>query len=58
MGMISADNLDRDNRSVFHTATYDYEGTRTGQRAVSIGEQPYLDIRSTSRREALAKATS
>lgn len=42
-----------DNRSVFHTATYDYDGSRTGQRAVSLGERPYLDPESTSRREAL-----
>ncbi|KAK3672121.1 hypothetical protein LTR78_008092 [Recurvomyces mirabilis] len=42
-----------DNRSVFHTATYDYDGVRTGQRAVSIGEKTYLDPNSTSRREAL-----
>lgn len=42
-----------DNRSVYHTATYDYEGPRTGQRAVSLGEQPYLDPKSTGRREAL-----
>ncbi|KAK3075636.1 hypothetical protein LTR53_000878 [Teratosphaeriaceae sp. CCFEE 6253] len=44
-----------DNRSVFHTATYDYEGSRTGQRAVSIGEKPFLDPNSVGRREALAK---
>lgn len=44
-----------DNRSVYHTATYDYDGLgpRTGQRAVSLGEKPYLDPESTSRREAL-----
>ncbi|KAF1940074.1 taurine catabolism dioxygenase [Clathrospora elynae] len=44
-----------DNRSVYHTATYDYVGLgpRTGQRAVSLGERPYLDPKSTSRREAL-----
>ena len=45
-----------DNRSVFHTATYDYDGVRTGQRAVSIGEKPYLDPNSTGRREALRRA--
>ncbi|OQO08425.1 hypothetical protein B0A48_06295 [Cryoendolithus antarcticus] len=46
-----------DNRSVYHTATYDFEGQgeRTGQRAVSLGERPYLDPKSTGRREALAK---
>jgi alpha-ketoglutarate-dependent taurine dioxygenase len=46
-----------DNRSVYHTATYDYEGfgARTGQRAVGLGERPYLDPRSTGRRQGLAK---
>jgi alpha-ketoglutarate-dependent taurine dioxygenase len=46
-----------DNRSVYHTATYDYIGLgdRTGQRAVSLGERPYFDPESTSRREALLK---
>ncbi|KAF2794619.1 taurine catabolism dioxygenase [Melanomma pulvis-pyrius CBS 109.77] len=46
-----------DNRSVYHTATYDYAGlgARTGQRAVSLGERPYLDPNSKSRREALAQ---
>lgn len=44
-----------DNRSVYHTATYDYEGlgARAGQRAVGLGEKPYLDPNSRSRREAL-----
>ncbi|CAI6341943.1 unnamed protein product [Periconia digitata] len=46
-----------DNRSVYHAATFDYEGlgSRTGQRAVSLGEKPYFDPQSTSRREALSK---
>ncbi|EKG13544.1 Taurine catabolism dioxygenase TauD/TfdA [Macrophomina phaseolina MS6] len=46
-----------DNRSVYHTATYDYDGLgpRSGQRAVSLGEKPFLDPQSTSRREALSK---
>ncbi|KAF2404726.1 taurine catabolism dioxygenase [Trichodelitschia bisporula] len=44
-----------DNRSVYHTATWDYLnlGPRTGQRAVSLGERPYYDPASKSRREAL-----
>jgi alpha-ketoglutarate-dependent taurine dioxygenase len=44
-----------DNRSVYHTATYDYagQGPRTGQRAVSLGEKPYLDPQSKGRREDL-----
>jgi len=49
-----------DNRSVYHVATPDYLdqnlGERTGQRAVSLGERPYYDEKSTGRREALAKA--
>jgi hypothetical protein len=43
-----------DNRSVFHTATNDYEGVRQGNRVVSLGEKPYFDPASRSRREALA----
>ncbi|KAK0708863.1 hypothetical protein B0T21DRAFT_387578 [Apiosordaria backusii] len=42
-----------DNRSVFHTATYDYTGKRQGNRVVSLGEKPYFDPNSKSRREAL-----
>jgi alpha-ketoglutarate-dependent taurine dioxygenase len=45
-----------DNRSVFHTATYDYNAGQTerfGNRAVGLGERPYLDPASTSRRMAL-----
>lgn len=46
-----------DNRSTFHTATEDVEdGTlREGTRSVSIGEKPYFDPKSSSRRDALAK---
>ncbi|KAI1462651.1 TauD-domain-containing protein [Annulohypoxylon moriforme] len=47
-----------DNRSVYHAATPDYLhqglGERSGSRAVSLGEKPYFDPLSTSRREALA----
>jgi len=43
-----------DNRSVFHTATNDYIGKRQGNRVVSLGEKPYYDPNSLSRREALA----
>ncbi|KAF2702763.1 taurine catabolism dioxygenase [Pleomassaria siparia CBS 279.74] len=44
-----------DNRSAFHTATFDYDGLgeRTGNRAVGIGEEPYLDPNSLSRTEVL-----
>ncbi|KAH6683624.1 hypothetical protein F5X68DRAFT_233681 [Plectosphaerella plurivora] len=47
-----------DNRSTFHTATYDHYGLgdRSGNRAVGVGERPYLDPNSTSRREALGTA--
>ncbi|KAI2777394.1 TauD-domain-containing protein [Daldinia loculata] len=47
-----------DNRSVYHAATPDYLnqglGERSGSRAVSLGEKPYFDPESKSRREALA----
>lgn len=45
-----------DNRSVFHSATYDIEGQgeRYGVRTVSIGEKPYFDPESKSRRDDLA----
>lgn len=42
-----------DNRSVFHTATYDYDGERFGNRAVGVGEKPFYDPASKSRRETL-----
>ncbi|KAJ5782949.1 Taurine catabolism dioxygenase TauD/TfdA [Penicillium paradoxum] len=47
-----------DNRSVYHAATWDYEGLgpRTGHRAVGLGERPYLDPNSISRRDALEKS--
>ncbi|KAL1841701.1 hypothetical protein VTK73DRAFT_3413 [Phialemonium thermophilum] len=46
-----------DNRSVFHTATFDYDnhGDRFGNRVVGLGERPYLDPESTSRRTALGQ---
>jgi hypothetical protein len=46
-----------DNRSVFHSATFDYEGLgeRFGNRAVGIGEVPYFDPNSRSRTEYLAE---
>ncbi|KAL1966254.1 hypothetical protein VTN77DRAFT_4607 [Rasamsonia byssochlamydoides] len=45
-----------DNRSTYHTATKDLEegAIRTGNRSVSMGERPYLDPFSCSRREGLA----
>jgi len=45
-----------DNRSTFHTATYDIEGQgeRYGVRAVSVGEKPFFDPSSKSRQEDLA----
>lgn len=46
-----------DNRSTFHSATYDIEGLgeRYGVRAVSIGERPFFDPESKSRSEDLAE---
>ncbi|RYP78977.1 hypothetical protein DL770_006772 [Monosporascus sp. CRB-9-2] len=47
-----------DNRSVYHAATSDYIfdnlGERTGSGAVGLGERPYFNSQSTTRREALA----
>ncbi|THH06974.1 hypothetical protein EW145_g3707 [Phellinidium pouzarii] len=45
-----------DNRSVYHTATPDLVGVREGRRTTSLGERPYFDPASTSRREGLAAA--
>ena len=47
-----------DNRCCYHTGTPDYEGLgeRSLRRAVSVGEKPYFDPNSRSRREALAEA--
>ena len=42
-------------RSVYHSATPDVKGPRTGNRAVSLGERPYFDPASTSRKEALGE---
>jgi alpha-ketoglutarate-dependent taurine dioxygenase len=42
-----------DNRSVYHAATFDYSEKRTGHRAVGLGERPYFDPASVSRRQAL-----
>ncbi|KAJ3006575.1 UNVERIFIED_CONTAM: hypothetical protein HDU68_003993 [Siphonaria sp. JEL0065] len=45
-----------DNRSAFHTANTDYDRdqyARIGDRATSLGERPYFDPASKSRREAL-----
>ncbi|KAJ3378454.1 hypothetical protein HDU84_007559 [Entophlyctis sp. JEL0112] len=48
-----------DNRSAFHTATADFdadEHVRLGERVTSLGERPYFDPNSLSRREALGIA--
>lgn len=42
-----------DNRSTWHCATYDYNDPRAGDRVCSLGEAPYLDLNSQSRKEAL-----
>lgn len=44
-----------DNRSTFHTATEDIDkgSLRLGTRSVSLGERPFFDPKSRSRREAL-----
>ncbi|ORY37096.1 taurine catabolism dioxygenase [Rhizoclosmatium globosum] len=48
-----------DNRSALHAATADFDADafiRVGERAASLGEKPYLDPNSTSRRVALGLA--
>jgi alpha-ketoglutarate-dependent taurine dioxygenase len=47
-----------DNRSNWHCATYDYEEARAGDRVCSLGEAPYLDFNSKSRRAALREANN
>lgn len=42
-----------DNRSNWHCATYDYVEARAGDRVASLGEAPYLDLSSKSRKEDL-----
>lgn len=42
-----------DNRSVYHAATIDYQGARVGYSTRSLGERPYFDPQSSSRRDAL-----
>lgn len=44
-----------DNRSNWHTATYDYGGERMGDRVCSLGEAPFLDAGSCGRREAVER---
>ena len=49
-----------DNRSFFHSATFDYDGLgeRNGNRAVGIGEAPFFDLNSKSREEELEVSNS
>lgn len=42
-----------DNRNTWHSATFDYDEERTGERASTLGEVPYLDPNSKLRSEAL-----
>lgn len=44
-----------DNRSTWHCATYDYAEARAGDRVCSLGEAPFFDSQSKSRREALGE---
>lgn len=46
-----------DNRAAYHTPTFDFEGLgpRSGHRVVGLGERPYLDPNSMSKREYLAQ---
>ena len=38
---------------MWHCATYDYSDPRAGDRVYSLGEAPYLDLSSKSRKEDL-----
>ncbi|CAD6587093.1 MAG: hypothetical protein TREMPRED_004659 [Tremellales sp. Tagirdzhanova-0007] len=42
-----------DNRSSWHTATFDYTEERSGERASTLGEVPYFDPKSKLRSESL-----
>lgn len=42
-----------DNRCTWHSATFDYNEERRGDRASSLGEQPYLDSASVLKSDAL-----
>ncbi|PVH75353.1 TfdA family taurine dioxygenase [Cadophora sp. DSE1049] len=44
-----------DNRSNWHTATYDHNEVRIGDRVVSLGEKPYFDVESVGRKEGLER---
>ena len=44
-----------DNRSNWHTATYDHNEVRIGDRVVSLGEAPYFDTASVGRKEGLER---
>ncbi|VVT46312.1 uncharacterized protein SAPINGB_P001151 [Magnusiomyces paraingens] len=44
-----------DNRSTYHTATFDYLGTRRGIRTISVGERPYFDKNSGVQSDAIYK---
>ncbi|EKM53412.1 uncharacterized protein PHACADRAFT_125125 [Phanerochaete carnosa HHB-10118-sp] len=46
-----------DNRATFHTATNDYADHRQGNRVVGIGEKPFFDPASKSRRDDLKLAS-
>lgn len=45
-----------DNRSTTHVATFDYEELRVGDRVVCVGETPYFDKHSRSKKEALEES--
>lgn len=44
-----------DNRSTYHSATFDYLGIRRGIRTISVGERPYFDPSSGLQSEAIYK---
>lgn len=44
-----------DNRSTYHSATFDYLGTRRGIRTITVGERPYFDENGGIQSEAIYK---
>ena len=44
-----------DNRSTWHSATFDYTEERRGDRASSLGERPYYDPNGKFKYDALAE---
>lgn len=49
------DEAGADQQSTWHSATFDYDEERAGERASSVGEVPFFDPKSVKRSEGLAR---